>query len=1010
MKRGDDFKEAFEKLNENQREAVERIEGPVMVVAGPGTGKTRVLTLRIANILKNTDTSPGSILALTFTEAAAREMRERLISLIGKDGYLVRIGTFHAFCQEVIRDNPEKFLISEATQNLSDLERNEIIELILLGNDFEIIRPINSPLFYANSLLAGIRNLKREGVDPDEFEVVLERMESELVIEKEGLGKTEILKREKEIAKNKELAKVYRLYQKELSKRGRFDFEDMINKVVDAFKNDADFLLSYQEKFNYVLVDEYQDTNSAQNQLVFNLTSYWGERANIFAVGDPNQSIFRFAGTSLENFQEFVERFPKSTLINLVDNYRSSQLVLDVAQEVIGNNQTQFSQLKKAKLQAKNGSDNLSVETAFFSGSIFEDFYIAKTIKENKSRGIPFSEMVVIGKQNQDLKDLASFLDKYEVPVVIEGGEDVLRAPIIKRLLRFLKVIDQTDSGFPEIDLFTILYDDFLGLEGLEVVKLIRKASEKKRGLIATLLETEEGGDFHELAEKLARWKKEEKNSTFMEFFSNVLEESGFLNYVLSQNEVASYLNQINSLFDEIKRQSAQYSDLNLSRFLKNIELMEKQNISVSEKRLEVKPEAVTLTTVHKAKGREWREVYIYRFVDGKWGNIRSWDLIKIPKQILKFGEDEVDPNEEERRLFYVALTRAKEKVNITGAGVYETAYGEKECLSAMFLSEVSEKNLKKIEIDEIEEKSSEIVRQVFASQPKEVGGLGEEVYLKELVANFKMSVTALDTYLTCPYKFKLNNLYRIPQAKEDYLAFGTSVHKALELFHQRLAKEKKTPDKVYLLEEFERAIEREILTEESLLRRKKQGQKILSAYYDFYRDEFKTALATEKYFGYASYSRIMLDDIPLAGKIDRIEAVDETGVRVRVVDYKTGKPKSRNEIEGKTKYSTGSYKRQLVFYQILSDLDSSFKPKMVEAELDFVEPDERGGFKKERFAITDKEVSELKKIIKGVMAEIRALKFPRTSDSLICASCDFAGHCWPEGIPKTSNQNNPEN
>lgn len=1008
MRKKDCFAEALVKLNNNQKNAVENIEGPVMVVAGPGTGKTQVLTLRIANILRKTDTTPESILALTFTEAATREMRERLVNLIGKDGYRVRVGTFHSFCQEVIRDNPERFFIGEKNDNLSDLERNEIVQNILLEGQFGVIKPEASPLFYVRSINIAVQNLKREGVSPENFTRVLNRMRQELE-EEEDLGKTERLKRERELNKNLELAEVYTSYQKELIKRGRFDFEDMINFVINAFKDDGDFLLGYQERFSYFLVDEYQDTNSAQNQLVFSLASFWKERANIFVVGDPNQSIYRFQGASMENFQEFIKRFPNSTLVNLTNNYRSSQLVLDSAHEVIINNKTQFSQLKREALIAKIDKSNDLISFGFFGRGIYEDFFVSEAIKNNWSSGVPLSEIAVIARHNQDLEELAFYLKRVGIPVIIEGGENILRTRVVRKIIKLLRVIDQIDSGYPETELFNLLYEDYLGFKKLEVVKFLRSDGEKRLTLTNKLLNTSKRKEFRELALKLVGWKGEEKNLTFLEFICKVIKESGLLDYILNNDDAVAKLNQLHALLNEIKKQISQNHDLDLGGFLKNIDLMEKQNINILEEPLRTNTEAVTLTTVHKAKGREWGAVFIYRFIDGKWGNNRNRELIKLPGDILEFGGKNYDQNEEERRLFYVALTRAKNKVYISGARNYEVGYGIRECLPSLFLTEIDNKRLELIEKERIERKAEKALAGVFAEAASDFLVTGEEFYLKELVANFKMSVTALNTYLSCAYKFKLNNLYRIPKAKEEYLSFGTAVHKALELFYQKYIKERSIPEKDFLIREFERALEKELLSEESLRRRMGQGQKILSAYYDYYQDRFEKPLMTEKHFGGMSYKRVMLDDIPLTGKVDRIDLIDLSKNTVRLVDYKTGKPKSRNEIEGKTKSADGSYKRQLIFYQTLSDLDNSFKHKMTEAELDFVEPDDSGRFRKERFVISEDEIIRLKEIISEVMSEIRLLNFQRTKDYFICKTCEFVDHCWPEGVPKTNNQNSQD-
>ena len=283
------------KINQAQKLAVNTIEGPVMVIAGPGTGKTEILARRIAKILKKTDTPPDAILALTFTEIGAKAMRQRLLSTIGETAYYVNISTFHSFCSGVMQEFPDKFVISSELEPLSELERVEIFHQILSENNFKFIKPINQPFYYTKDLIKSVQSLKKEGISQKEFSSILKNEENS-----------------KNLNKNRELLKVYIDYQKIIKERGRYDFEDMINLVVNAFKKDKELLLAYQERLLYFLIDEYQDTSSSQNQVVNLLASYWGDQANIFVVGDTNQSIFRFQGASLENIIGFTKTSPKT--------------------------------------------------------------------------------------------------------------------------------------------------------------------------------------------------------------------------------------------------------------------------------------------------------------------------------------------------------------------------------------------------------------------------------------------------------------------------------------------------------------------------------------------------------------------------------------------------------------------------------------------------------------------------------------------------------------------------
>ena len=337
------FQQAYQRLNKLQKAAVDHIEkGPLMVIAGPGTGKTQVLALRIANILKVTDARPDTILALTFTEAAAKNMRERLLEMIGKDAYYVQINTFHAFCRQVIADFPEYFPLKRDSEHLPDLERYQIFEELIDEFKPENLRPLNDHYLYVNDIINSISDLKREGISVLEFEKIVEFEEKELEsLKAETKSKTKIQKAEKKFKKNKDLLLLYQEYQQKLQEKLRYDYDDMINFVVEAFEENEILLREYQENLHYFLVDEYQDTNTAQNKLVNLLVSYWEERggqADLAVVGDPNQAIYRFQGASVENVLAFTRVYPNATIITLDQAYRCPQNIYNMATELISYN------------------------------------------------------------------------------------------------------------------------------------------------------------------------------------------------------------------------------------------------------------------------------------------------------------------------------------------------------------------------------------------------------------------------------------------------------------------------------------------------------------------------------------------------------------------------------------------------------------------------------------------------------------------------------------------------
>lgn len=1009
------FQEAYRQLNKEQKIAVNTIDGPVMVIAGPGTGKTQTVALRIANILLKTDTPPDAILALTFTESATRAMRERLLSLIGQTAYYVHITTFHSFCSDVIRTNPDRFTLDSDAEPLSELESIKIFHSILDSNRFDMIKPVNAPYLYTRELVRAIRDLKREGISPEIFAKVIENWQSQLEkhLKSKELTKSKYDAELRRLGKNRELLFVYRLYQDHVQDIKRFDFEDMINFVSDKFRSDKELLSLYQERYHYFLVDEYQDTNSAQNTVVELLAGYWGESANIFVVGDPSQSIFRFQGASLENTLNFLEKHSQATVISLVTNYRSSQTILDAAHELISHNRLKiqdFTKLSDPRLLSTQDGNGSMLQIAELPSSISENIYISQSIKSLLDLGSLPSEIAVIYRKNKDAVEIAEMLTRLGVSYVIQGGGNVLEDPIIRQLLKIFQVIHKMRTLDDDLDLFTVLHYEFFGLLPLDILKLTRLASSKRLSLFEVMsnpkiLESSDVSEpqkFTDLVTLFTKWEADDSTNTFVKFFEIVMNESGYLNWILARPDAQEKVAKLNALFAEIKRMNVLNRDLDLRHFLADFAVMELNNIKIQEPVFDLPKDAVVLTTAHSAKGLEWEHVFITKAFDTQWGNNRSFELIKLPENLLLNSDlSKKEKNEDERRLFYVALTRAKKVCTITYSKTYASGGNVKEVVPSMFLSEIPD-TLKSIA--STENLASEVqTRLIDFLKPVEIRETSPEEmnFLQKAIRNFRLSSTALNSYLECPYKFKLNNLLKVPRAKAPYFSFGSAVHTALEHFYTRFNEEGALPEAEFLLAQFESALATEILTKRDFEERLVHGKKLLTNYYSYYKDQFTPSLYIEKFFGYGR-SPIYIDDVPLVGKVDRIEWADSDHRTVRVIDYKTGAPKTRGEIEGTTKYSDGGYKRQLVFYRLLIDNDKWFKPKFAEAELDFIQPDSRGKYRKERFTITDNEASELKSTIKQVSANIRALKFDCTHNQRHCEGCEFFDHCWPHGFPKT--------
>ncbi len=321
----EEFEKQYKGLNKAQKEAVDTIEGAVMVVAGPGTGKTKTLTLRIANILLKTQVNPENILALTFTEAAAHEMRKRLLSIIGQDAYRVDITTFHSFANNFIKNHQEEFAHIISSESINEIDQLEIVDSCINYLPLNILRPLGDLNYYVKPSVGMINKLKQENVSPSDFKKGLDQFEKDLKSKDDlyhekgahkGKMKSQYKRMNDDLLKNRELLEVYKLYQDKLNEQKKYDYTDMLLEVIKKLQ-EHDYLLQYlQEKYQYFLVDENQDTNSSQNKIVELVSNYF-DNPNLFIVGDEKQAIFRFQGATLSNFYNFRKKYPASKLINL---------------------------------------------------------------------------------------------------------------------------------------------------------------------------------------------------------------------------------------------------------------------------------------------------------------------------------------------------------------------------------------------------------------------------------------------------------------------------------------------------------------------------------------------------------------------------------------------------------------------------------------------------------------------------------------------------------------------
>jgi DNA helicase-2/ATP-dependent DNA helicase PcrA len=973
----DVFLKQYTRLNSEQKEAVDTIEGPVMVIAGPGTGKTQILTLRIANILKKTDTAPEQILALTFTESGVFAMRKRLFSIVGSLAYRVNIYTFHGFCNDVIARYPEYFPRIIGRTVLTKVGKIALMEKIIDTEPLDLLRPYGDPYYHVRSLLSTISDLKREAISPFELKRVIEKEEKDFndIPEKvhvkgahKGKMKGEYLDLQKHIAKQKELLIVYEAYEKKIAELKKFDYEDMILEAVSAIREHEDLRLILQESYQYLLADEHQDANASQNAVLELLSSYH-ENPNLFIVGDEKQAIFRFQGASLQNFLYFKERYKEAKVITLVENFRSAQNILDLSHNLITTNNGEDLPLPRPELRAEGVEKGSLAPITYteLANTEEEVRFVAERIVEQIKGGQSPREIAVLYRENKDAELLSEICARYNIPFVVHSESDALLDVEIAKLLLLLRAVVTPESN--EL-VGKVLFLDFLSIPILDVYTVFAALKRGEGSLIKLIskehtlssLELKDRKAILTFGNKLLEWHRAAKNKSLSDTVELVMKESGFLTYIIGLPHALSALNKIDALLDELRVVLESNRSSKLADFLVHIDTLILYNMGIPARESVGSEECVSLMTVHKAKGLEFEHVYVTGLNDNKWGGKRSRDSFHLPVGGAIRGEED-----DERRLLYVALTRAKKSLTLTRA--FSTSEG-KELTPSRFIEEIDQKYI----TQEMHTKEN-VSRPHVLTLAKESSGakLLDKTYLKERFFAQGLAVTALNNYLDCVWRYFFVNLIRLPQSQTKHQLYGIAVHHALKEAIDRVKALEEVTSESFMagfLGKLSSLPFSELDYEESL----KKGERTLPGYFKKVSPLWDPTMRAEVEIKGVSLILKSGEELQLKGNLDRVDKLE--GNYVRVIDYKTKKPMSRNEIEGNTKSSNGNEKRQLMFYKLLVDAHGEGKEIMKEGTIEFIEPTEKGNYISESFAITNEEVETLKETIRTVAEEITTLAF----------------------------------
>lgn len=1023
------FLKALERLNENQLKAVNQIEGPVLVIAGPGTGKTQILAARIGKILLDTDTQPHNILCLTYTDAGAVAMRKRLFDFIGPEAYRVNIYTFHAFCNDIIQENLDYFGKLELDA-ISDLERMDLFRKLVDSFDKDHpLKRFRGDVYYEVKRLQNLFSaMKRENWSAsyisqkiDEFKTLIECCEKDSPYYKIYKYSVKRLNNEvgslkpafTELCENLEKLRAavneFPEYQQMMRQMGRYDFDDMISWVLEAFKTDEQFLLNYQERYQYILIDEYQDTSGAQNELINLLINYW-ENPNVFVVGDDDQSIFRFQGANIQNIEDYNNRYADVLYrVMLTDNYRSSQHILDTARALIDLNQERIKLPGLNKnLLARNEihlNSTVKPEIRAYSSQFHEFAAITDEIDRLIDQGVPPDEIAIIYKEHRSGQELARYFKVNGIPVNTKRKVNILQEPFGRKMINILRYLAlETEFSYSGDELlFEIMHYDFYTISPIDVARVsvevnnYNKSHKDKTSLRSkiydiarktglTLFDTESHKQIKQLSDDLEFWIKEVNNLTLQNLFEKIMVRGGILAYILKSPDKTWLMQVISSLFNFLKEESRKKPDIKLKEFVELLDLLEENDLPLELNQTIFNESGVNFLTCHGSKGLEFEHVYLIGSTKNVWEKKRknTTGQYKFPDTVfssLTAGNDE----EELRRLFYVALTRAKKHLHISFP--QQDAKG-KPLEATLFIGEIlaaTELEIKPVEVSD--EVLTDFFILQFTEEEKPSIGLIDTEYINHLLENYALSVTHLNNYLDCPLKFYFQNLVQVPCGKNDTLTFGSAVHWALNKLFRGLPENNNQFHPIsQFMDDFNWYMRRnrEAFTAEQFKRRTEYGEKILPEFYNKYVNHWEKVTVTE----YA-IKNVEVDGVPVKGVLDKLEF---KGNQANVVDYKTGsyeRAKAKFKRPDEKLPQGGDYWRQAVFYKLLVDNDRRKDWQVVSTEFDFIEP-EKEEYIKEKVVIRPEDLEIVRTQIKETFTNIKNHQFTKGCGKEDCQWCTF--------------------
>lgn len=1086
------YKIEYSRLNDSQRDAVDTIEGPLVVVAGPGTGKTQLLSMRAANIMQRPDVVPSNILCLTFTDNAARNMRERLESIVGQAAAHVGIYTFHSFGADIINRYPEYFTKRPLMQQIDELGSYEIIKDIFdqLPHSNQLSTKIGDEYIFVYEVLNIISWLKQQALAPNEFveiindnqvffenthkhiAAVFEQTPSQKLLPEYNKLLSELTKfssapkygfasyansiaselndaideidpssrftpsitawRNRWLKKNEtgefiikdsrnalnkiiSVADVYDEYQKVLARRGLFDYSDMIVEAVHALEENRELRLNIQERYQYIMVDEFQDTNKAQLRILQALANnpVYEQRPNIMVVGDDDQAIYAFQGAESSNILQFMSVYADVKIVTLIQNYRSTQSILDASRSVVLQARNRFEQnidFINKELKAKATHKHGRIEHKVLPTELQQYQWIAQNISEQIDKGRPPHTIAILAPKHKYLERIVPFLGRKNIPIAYERKEDILNAPIVRQLTGISKLthaLANNDQRHADALFGEVLSYDFWQLP-LSITAMISINAYNSRKHWLEIILSHQDKKVREIGEWFLENARQSRmlplEYMFDRFIGNDKQSqtqadnandtsyiSPFKNYYFSNNKLdndtqdyLALLGHLSTLRHRIQNWKPDET-LYLEDYIDFVELHIQAHIKIIDSNPHTQStNAVQIMTAYKAKGLEFDSVFLINAQDSVWGvGARSkTDSIRLPLNLpIKPTGDQED---DRIRLLYVALTRARHSLCITS---YTNDLDNKLSAGLSFIGGHKPENSVHSAFvpnhDKLAdtEEAIEILASDWEYRYKDIVA-NKPTLFEPILQNYKLSATHLNNFLDIvnggPSHFLRHNLLRFPEAISPNAAYGDAIHVTLQWVYTQMRKNAVFPPIQQTCSYFEDVLNRKHLPTIELKRFTDRGEKTLRQYLADRVDSITPTAVIEKGFHNEGAN---VSNARLSGKIDKISI---EGDRIYVTDFKTGKPakswKGKFDFE---KIKLHKYRQQLLFYKLLIEHSATYKTFTVkEGALEFVEPDDSGELVNPLSLTYDKnELQRFQVLIGSVWKHIQSLNFPDISN-----------------------------